>query len=129
MPQPRLLRRAEAADPALSAVLAESLASEAEPETHAGAVLRAIWPTVAGLFCSGTCGLLIFPFLTYVPSDGMLGELLPKVGQRHVFRGLVLLFCHRTCMLPVLISLCINSASARSMLPRSARAQCSYRIS
>ena len=36
---------------------------------------------MAGLFFSGTCGLLIFPFLTYVPSDGMLGELLPKVGQ------------------------------------------------
>jgi hypothetical protein len=50
-------------------------------EANAGEVLRAIWPTMAGLFFSGTCGLLIFPFLTYVPSDGMLGELLPKVGQ------------------------------------------------
>ena len=73
---------AEAADGELSGVPeAESAPKEPDPEVHAGAVLRAIWPTVAGLFFSGTCGLLIFPFLTYVPSDGMLGELLPKVGR------------------------------------------------
>ena len=61
--------------------MAASAAKEPEPEANAAAVLRAIWPTVMGLFFSGTCGLLIFPFLTYVPSDGMLGELLPKVSR------------------------------------------------
>ena len=33
----------------------------------------------AALFTSGTVGLLIFPFITYVPTSGALGELLPKV--------------------------------------------------
>ncbi len=77
---------AEAAAPAIGASPAASVASmppadDPYAEANAGEVLRAIWPTMAGLFFSGTCGLLIFPFLTYVPSDGMLGELLPKVGQ------------------------------------------------
>jgi len=70
----------EADNGELSGVPADSAPKEAEREAHAGAVLRTIWPTVMGLFFSGTCGLLIFPFLTYVPSDGMLGELLPKVS-------------------------------------------------
>lgn len=34
----------------------------------------------AALFTSGTIGLLIFPFITYVPSSGLLGDLLPKVS-------------------------------------------------
>ena len=74
-----------ATEPVLAAGQAASVASASaagDPHDDANAreVLRAIWPTMAGLFFSGTCGLLIFPFLTYVPSDGMLGELLPKVS-------------------------------------------------
>ena len=42
-------------------------------------VMHKIWPAQLALFLTGTCGLLIFPFLTYVPSDGMLGDMLPKV--------------------------------------------------
>lgn len=34
----------------------------------------------AGLFTSGTIGLLIFPFITYVPTSGALGDMLPKVS-------------------------------------------------
>lgn len=47
-------------------------------------VLQKIWPAQLALFFTGTCGLLIFPFLTYVPSDGMLGDMLPKVRARRV---------------------------------------------
>lgn len=41
--------------------------------------MQRIWAAQLALFMTGTCGLLIFPFLTYVPSDGMLGDMLPKV--------------------------------------------------
>lgn len=56
-------------------------------------VLRKIWPAQLALFFTGTCGLLIFPFLTYVPSDGMLGDMLPKVLRPESgIQGLTLTF-------------------------------------
>lgn len=42
----------------------------------------------AALFTSGTIGLLIFPFITYVPSSGALGDMLPKVRQYYHVRNL-----------------------------------------
>lgn len=40
----------------------------------------------AGLFTSGTIGLLIFPFITYVPTSGALGDMLPKVDGWPLFQ-------------------------------------------
>lgn len=40
--------------------------------------LQAVWPAVAALGLSGTISLVIFPFFTYIPTSGLLGDLLPK---------------------------------------------------
>ncbi len=48
----------------------------------------------AALFTSGTIGLLIFPFITYVPSSGALGDMLPKVRQFYHVGNLT---CFVTC--------------------------------
>lgn len=42
--------------------------------------LRLIWAPLAALALSSTIALTLFPFFTYVPSTGTIGELLPKVG-------------------------------------------------
>lgn len=45
------------------------------------AALRQIWAALSALLLSGTISLIIFPFFTYVPTSGLLGEALPKVGS------------------------------------------------
>jgi hypothetical protein len=52
-----------------------------------GRVIATIWSTLVALFCSGCIGILIFPFFTYVPSGGLLGEMLPKVRRRRRASG------------------------------------------
>lgn len=42
-------------------------------------VLVAIWAPLLALFLSSTIALTVFPFFTYVPSSGWLGDSLPKV--------------------------------------------------
>ena len=44
------------------------------------AALREIWPALSALALSCTISLVLFPFFTYVPTSGLLGESLPKVG-------------------------------------------------
>ena len=44
-------------------------------------VVRGIWPVMISLFLSGTVGIMVFPFFTYVPSSGWLKDLLPKVSM------------------------------------------------
>ena len=44
-------------------------------------VVRGIWPVMISLFLSGTVGIMVFPFFTYVPSSGWLKDLLPKVSN------------------------------------------------
>ncbi|KAI7843994.1 hypothetical protein COHA_002532 [Chlorella ohadii] len=41
--------------------------------------LRLIWAPMAALSLSSTVALTLFPFFTYVPTSGLLGESLPKV--------------------------------------------------
>lgn len=43
-------------------------------------VVRGIWPVMISLFLSGTVGIMVFPFFTYVPSSGWLKDLLPKAS-------------------------------------------------
>ena len=43
------------------------------------ALLR-IWPALCALGLSSTVALIIFPFFTYVPTSGLLGDSLPRVG-------------------------------------------------
>ena len=44
--------------------------------------VRLIWAPMAALSLSSTVALTLFPFFTYVPTSGLLGESLPKVRQR-----------------------------------------------
>jgi hypothetical protein len=43
--------------------------------------LRLMWPPLAALTLSSTISLIVFPLFTYVPTSGLLGESLPKVGR------------------------------------------------
>ncbi len=43
--------------------------------------LREIWPALGALGLSCTISLILFPFFTYVPTSGYLGEMLPKVRR------------------------------------------------
>lgn len=43
------------------------------------AVWVAVWPVLVAFFTSVTVLYLVFPFFTYVPSSGLLGDHLPKV--------------------------------------------------
>lgn len=42
--------------------------------------LGLIWAPLAALALSSAIALTLFPFFTFVPTSGLLGETLPKVG-------------------------------------------------
>ena len=44
-------------------------------------LLLATWPAAAALFLSVSTSILVFPFFTYVPTSGYLGDLLPQVWR------------------------------------------------
>lgn len=44
------------------------------------AVVGVLWPVMTAIFLAGTFVILIFPFYTYIPSSGLIGEQLPKVS-------------------------------------------------
>ena len=46
--------------------------------------VRLIWAPMAALSLSSTVALTLFPFFTYVPTSGLLGESLPKVRWQAV---------------------------------------------
>jgi len=64
---------------ALQATLEEF--PDPESHDHVGilGLCRLIWPIMMALFLAGVILCLVFPFFTYVPSSGMLGDQLPKV--------------------------------------------------
>ena len=43
-------------------------------------LLHAVWPIMSALFLAGFVYIVVFPFFTYVPSSGLMGDNLPKVG-------------------------------------------------
>lgn len=47
-----------------------------------GQALRLIWAPLSALALSSTIALTLFPFFTYVPTSGLLGEALPRVSER-----------------------------------------------
>lgn len=60
------------------------------------AAFRLIWVPVAALSLSSTIALIIFPFFTFVPTSGLLGESLPRVRcQQQGWRG----HCSATALL------------------------------
>ena len=97
-------------------------------------LLQSCWVPLLALFLSSTIALTVFPFFTYVPSSGLIGESLPKVGGltchpaarwrefmscgRHSAR-LLLLLCSQhvsSTSLPIHPPTCRSSSSPASLL-------------
>lgn len=57
---------------------ATSAPQEPQPAKSAMNVMRSMWPCQLSLFISGSTTLAVFPLVTYVPTSGALGTLLPK---------------------------------------------------
>lgn len=51
-------------------------------------LLQLLWPLMSALFLVGTILCTVFPFFTYVPSSGLVGDSLPKVKPHHVIGSL-----------------------------------------
>lgn len=72
--------------------------------------VRLIWAPMAALSLSSTVALTLFPFFTYVPTSGLLGESLPKVRQRAARSLHVEL--HVASKLPLPLLLCCRGYAA-----------------
>jgi len=62
----------------LSSVLSDAGEQVVHASENALNVMKRMWPCQVALFTSGSTTLMIFPLVTYVPSSGTLGDLLPK---------------------------------------------------
>lgn len=51
---------------------------EPQPAVSAARVMRNMWRCQLSLFISGSTTLMVFPLVTYVPTSGTFGSLLPK---------------------------------------------------
>ncbi|KAL4457583.1 hypothetical protein ABPG75_012448 [Micractinium tetrahymenae] len=77
----RAAGQAPAAAAQQSAAAAAGAARAAQPAGGSSAswqALKLIWAPLAALSLSSTIALTLFPFFTYVPTSGLLGETLPK---------------------------------------------------
>lgn len=60
---------------------AEELKAAAQGGSASWQALLLMWAPLAALTLSSTIALILFPLFTYVPTSGLLGESLPKVGR------------------------------------------------
>lgn len=70
--------RMRGASSSASLYSATSAPEEPQPTKSALHVMHCMWPCQLSLFISGSTTLAIFPLVTYVPTSGTLGTLLPK---------------------------------------------------
>lgn len=73
---------AATASAAAAAVCVEEGDASSSEGSTTWQTVRIIWAPMAALSLSSAVALTLFPFFTYVPTSGLLGESLPKVSWR-----------------------------------------------